>query len=128
MKKQPAGLKSTKNQSPPTTATKTDYGYNFSNQSNYKKFFKFLKESIDSSRKRRQNDKRIECNCWVCKILNSSSSSVVTNETKTAGKYEAYNIVSESAIKEIVNRIIDHQKKRLGPSINNKKRNEHKYW
>lgn len=101
MKKQPVGLMSTKNQSPPaTSATKTDYGYNFSTQSNYKKFSRFLEESNGSSRKQK-NDKRIECNCWVCKILDSSSSSVVvTNErttTKTAaGKYEAYNIVSET--------------------------------
>jgi hypothetical protein len=95
----------------------------------------------------------VECNCWVCKILDSSSTSVTNNEIDTTTKrYEPYNIVSETgdsifydpflsnifndnddklageiyvsegAVEEVVNRIIDHHhQERLGPSVNNNK-------
>ena len=49
-----------------------------------------LKE-LEEDQQREKNKKNIECNCWVCKILNS-----VTNETTTTTEYEGYNIVSET--------------------------------
>ena len=90
--------------------------------------------------------KHLECNCWVCKILDSKTdielSRLVATIQKSADtlQYESYNIISETgdsiyapqyeefttfddigqvfvsekAIEEIVNRIIDQ--KRLGSS------------
>jgi hypothetical protein len=90
--------------------------------------------------------KHLECSCWVCKILDSSS--VTNDKPSTTMRYEPYNIVSETgysifydpllfnifndnddkiageiyvseiAIEEVVNRIIIDQK-RVGSSINN---------
>jgi hypothetical protein len=43
----------------------------------------------------KKKTKHLECNCWVCKILDSSST--VTNVTATSTKrYEPYNLVSET--------------------------------
>jgi hypothetical protein len=94
MKKEPEGLKST-NQSPPAMeTTKNDDDFNFSNQSKYKKFSNFLKES--SKEAKQQQNKIIECKCCVCKILNSSSL-VIDKTTAVTKRYEAYNIVSETS-------------------------------
>jgi hypothetical protein len=96
MNKEPVGLKFTNNQSPPaTTATNDDDDdFNFSSQNKYKKFTNFPKES----NKPKQQKKIAECNCWVCKILDSSSStsSSVTDKITATKRYEAYNIVSET--------------------------------
>ena len=103
MKKEPAGLKSISTNSSPSpaittakTTKKDDYNdFNFSNQNNYKKFTDFLKES---KTKQQQQQQKIECNCWVCKILDSSVTKTGDEIlTTTAGQYyEPYNIVSDT--------------------------------
>lgn len=75
-----------------TTATKDDYDdSNFSNQSKYKKFTNFLKESKEAKQQNKKT-KQLECNCWVCKILDS----VTTDDKTSTAQYEPYNIVSET--------------------------------
>ena len=77
--------------------TKDDDDSNFSTQSNYKKFSNFLKESNKTTKQQQQREKIVECNCWVCNVLDSSSS-VGTGATAEADtlQYEGYNIVSET--------------------------------
>jgi hypothetical protein len=84
------------------TSNKND-DFNFSTQSKYKKFTDFLKESQETKQQQQKNKKSkiLECNCWVCKILDSSSTSVTNNEidtitTSATKRYEPYNIVSET--------------------------------
>ena len=149
MQRVPAGTRSTSNNhSPPATAATSNKNddLNFTTQSKYKKFTDFLKES---KLKQQKKTNKIECNCWVCKILDSSISATNNEtDTTTTKRYEPYNIISETgdsifydpflsnifndnddklageiyvsktAIEEVVNRIIDHQK-RLGSSLNN---------
>ena len=46
---------------------------------------------------KKKTKQHLECNCWVCKILDSSSSSVIDKTTTAVTKrYEAYNLVSET--------------------------------
>jgi hypothetical protein len=115
-----------------------------------KKLLSFPIKVINNNNNKKKTKPLVECNCWVCKILDSSTTSANNNETDTTTttatkRYEPYNIVSESgdsifynpsllsninndefkgqiyvsetAIEEVVNRIIDQ--KRLGPSLNN---------
>jgi hypothetical protein len=104
MKKEPVGLRSTSNNhgpSPATTATtsnKQNDDFNFSTQSNYKKFTDFLKESKGLKQQQQQNKKSkiLECNCWVCKILDSSTAVTTATTTTIAAQYEPYNIVSDT--------------------------------
>lgn len=87
----PEWLEPTNNSSDLTTKTATkddDNDFKFSTQINYKKFTNFFKESS------KEKQKKIgECNCWVCKILDSK---VTTDDKTTTPKCEDCNIVSET--------------------------------
>jgi hypothetical protein len=117
-----------------------------SNIYSLEKLLSFPSKVNNNNRNNRKKSEILECSCWVCKILGS-----VTETEADTLRYEDYNIVSETgdsiyspqyekltelldddiekgqvfvsktAIKEIVNRIIDHHHKRLGLSINNNK-------
>jgi hypothetical protein len=98
-KKEKEGLRSTNHTLPATGNKDDDDDSNFSTQSKYKKFTDFLKESKETKQRQNNRSKILVCSCWVCKILDSSTS--VTNDetdtTTTATKrYEPYNIVSET--------------------------------
>lgn len=92
--KKPERLRSTNHSPPAMETTKYNDDFNFSNQSKYKKFSNLLKES--SKEVKQQQNKIIECKCWVCKILNSSSL-VIDKTTAVTKRYETYNIVSETS-------------------------------
>jgi hypothetical protein len=129
MQKEPERLRSTSNnnQSPPaataTTSNKKDDDFNFSTQSKYKKFTDFLKESDKETKQRRLNmkSKILECNCWVCKILDSTTTSVTNNEidtiTTATKRYEPYNIVSDTGdsifYDPLLFNIFDNEKNKL---------------
>jgi hypothetical protein len=80
------------------TSNKKNDDFNFSTQSNYKKFTDFLKES---RLKQQKKTKTPRCNCWFCQILDSSTTSITNNDetditTSATKRYEPYNIVSET--------------------------------
>jgi hypothetical protein len=73
----------------PSSQKTTEMCEDNNNLSTSKKLLRFSPKVINNNNNSKKKTKHLECNCWVCKILDSLS------EADTL-KYEAYNIVSET--------------------------------